>query len=50
MTKLKFATIGAAFFALSACANTIQGAGQDTANAVNATQQAAGNVANAATN
>lgn len=30
------------------CANTIRGAGADTANAVNATQQAGNNVARAA--
>jgi entericidin B len=33
---------------LGACANTIRGAGADTANAVNATQQAGSNVNRAA--
>ena len=33
---------------LSACGNTIRGVGQDTANAVDATQQAGRNVENAA--
>jgi entericidin B len=38
----------AALLALSACGNTIRGMGQDTANAVDATQDAGNNVANAA--
>ncbi|MFZ2100182.1 MAG: entericidin, partial [Oricola sp.] len=33
---------------ISACANTIRGLGQDTANTVNATQAAGNTVANAA--
>jgi entericidin B len=38
----------AALLALSACGNTIRGMGRDTANAVDATQDAGNNVANAA--
>ena len=38
----------AAVISLSACANTIRGAGQDTANAVDATQQAGRNIDRAA--
>jgi entericidin B len=38
----------AALLALSACGNTIRGVGRDTANAVDATQDAGNNVANAA--
>ena len=34
--------------AVSGCANTIRGVGQDTANAVDATQDAVGNVARSA--
>jgi predicted small secreted protein len=45
-------TAGAALiltvFALSSCGNTIRGMGQDTANTVDATQSAAGNVEGAA--
>ena len=37
-----------ALFVLSGCANTIRGAGQDTANAVDAAGDAAGNIADAA--
>ena len=46
---MRFARLVAAaglMIALAGCANTIQGVGQDTANAVDATQRAAGNVAN----
>ncbi|TCD16408.1 entericidin A/B family lipoprotein [Oricola cellulosilytica] len=42
------AILATALVALSACANTIRGLGQDTANAVNATQGAASNVVQAA--
>ena len=38
----------AALLALSACGNTIRGMGRDTANAVDATQDAGNNVADAA--
>ncbi|VTZ60925.1 conserved hypothetical protein [Sinorhizobium medicae] len=51
MTTKSIATIGAVLIALatlSSCANTIRGAGQDTANAVNATQGAGNRVARAA--
>ncbi|MFN3363666.1 entericidin [Allorhizobium sp. NPDC080224] len=45
-------TAGAALvltvFALSSCGNTIRGVGQDAANTVNATQDAAGRVEGAA--
>ena len=34
--------------AFGGCANTIRGVGQDTANAVNATQSAGNNIGNAA--
>ena len=37
-----------ALFATAACANTIRGMGQDTANTVNATQAAAGDVEDSA--
>ena len=40
----------AAVFALSACGNTIRGMGKDTANTVNATQNAGHRVGNAAAN
>ncbi|MCA1405335.1 entericidin domain-containing protein [Sinorhizobium chiapasense] len=51
MTTKTLATIGAVLLALatlSSCANTIRGMGQDTANAVNATQGAGHRVAKAA--
>lgn len=51
MTTKTLATIGVVLFALaslSSCANTIRGVGQDTANAVNATQGAGQRVAKAA--
>ena len=38
----------ASLIALSGCANTIRGAGQDTANSVDAAGDAAGNIADAA--
>ena len=38
----------AAALSLGACANTVRGIGQDAANTVNATQNAAENVATAA--
>lgn len=47
MNPIKLVTVAAILVALAGCANTIRGVGQDTANAVNATQQAAGNVAGA---
>ncbi|MCF3640902.1 entericidin [Rhizobium sp. TRM95111] len=46
MTKISI--VFAALLALSACGNTIRGMGQDTANAVDATQDAGNSVANAA--
>jgi predicted small secreted protein len=51
MTASKIATISAAciaLMALASCANTIRGMGRDTANAVNATQQAGHSVKKAA--
>ena len=47
MSRVIVATF-AALLALSGCANTIRGAGQDAANTVDAAGDAAGNVANAA--
>ncbi|MCR9123279.1 MAG: entericidin B signal peptide protein [Phyllobacteriaceae bacterium] len=47
MHIIKLATVAALMLALAGCANTIRGVGQDTANTVDATQQAAGNVAGA---
>ncbi|MFZ2103656.1 MAG: entericidin [Oricola sp.] len=44
----KTAFILAAVLSISACANTIRGLGQDTANTVNATQAAGAKVVNAA--
>jgi entericidin B len=46
MTRISI--VLAALLALSACGNTIRGVGRDTANAVDATQDAGNNVANAA--
>ena len=46
MTRISI--VLAALLALSACGNTIRGMGRDTANAVDATQDAGNNVANAA--
>ena len=46
MRRIELAFAVALVVALAGCANTIQGIGQDTANAVDATQRAAGNVAN----
>lgn len=37
-----------AVFALSSCGNTVRGMGRDTANTINATQDAANNVGKAA--
>ena len=51
MTSRKIALAAvliASTFALASCGNTIRGMGQDTANAVDATQQAGRNVENAA--
>jgi predicted small secreted protein len=51
MTNSHHAKAIAAIFAvlvLSSCGNTIRGAGQDAANAVNATEDAARNVKDAA--
>lgn len=51
MTAKTVTVIAALFvtaFALSSCGNTIRGVGQDTANAVDATQDAGNNVADAA--
>ena len=51
MRTKTFAAIGAVLMALttlSSCANTIRGMGQDTANAVNATQSAGHRVAKSA--
>ncbi|PTM95403.1 entericidin domain-containing protein [Mycoplana dimorpha] len=46
VTRISFAL--AALVLLSACANTIRGIGQDTANTVNATENAGKRVAHAA--
>ncbi len=51
MTVKTLATIGLALMAvttLASCGNTIRGMGQDTANAVNATEDAGRRVARAA--
>lgn len=51
MNPKLIAKIGVAVIALvslTACGNTIRGMGRDTANAVNATQSAGNDVANAA--
>jgi len=45
---LSIGLIAGSIIALSGCANTIRGVGQDTANTVNATQNAARRTANAA--
>lgn len=47
MNITSLAMLAAMILAITGCANTIRGVGQDTANAVDATQQAAGNVAGA---
>ncbi|KXF75983.1 entericidin [Paramesorhizobium deserti] len=47
-TTTTLAAIAAVLLTLSACANTIRGAGRDTANAVNATQSAGQDVDSAA--
>lgn len=44
----KISIVLAALLALSACGNTIRGVGRDTANAVNATQDAGRSVERAA--
>lgn len=44
----KISIVLAAFLALSACGNTIRGMGRDTANAVDATQDAGRSVERAA--
>lgn len=51
MKLTRLSTVAALLFTAAlatGCANTIRGAGQDTANAVNATQQAGNNIAAAA--
>lgn len=51
MSARSLLTVGAVLLSVVAfggCANTIRGAGQDTANAVNATQAAGNKVGNAA--
>lgn len=51
MSTKSLLTLGAVLLSVVAfggCANTIRGAGQDTANAVNATQAAGNKVGNAA--
>ena len=49
MTNLtRISIVLAALLALSACGNTIRGMGKDTANAVDATQDAGRSVENAA--
>jgi entericidin B len=51
MTVTRLSTVAALLFAAAlttGCANTIRGMGSDTANAVNATQQAGSSVAAAA--
>jgi entericidin B len=47
-TQFTLIAIAAVALSLSGCANTIRGVGADTANAVNATQSAGQNVAQAA--
>jgi len=47
-TTTTFAVLAAVLLSLSACANTIRGMGRDTANAVNATQNAGQDVDRAA--
>lgn len=48
MTRVSLIAALVAALTLSACANTIRGAGRDAANAVDATQSAADNVVDAA--
>lgn len=48
--KISLVAVAAVALSLSACANTIRGVGADTANAVDATQNAGQNVEQAATN
>ncbi|MCM5555820.1 entericidin [Pleomorphomonas sp. NRK KF1] len=45
---LSIGVVALSVVAFGGCANTIRGAGQDTANAVNATQAAGNNIGNAA--
>lgn len=45
-TPTKIAAALLAVLMLASCANTIRGAGRDTSNAVNATEDAANDVAN----
>ncbi|CAI9403311.1 hypothetical protein ANOBCDAF_01088 [Pleomorphomonas sp. T1.2MG-36] len=45
---LSIGVVALSVVAFGGCANTIRGAGQDTANAVNATQSAGNNIGNAA--
>ncbi|MDR6756473.1 putative small secreted protein [Mycoplana sp. BE70] len=47
-TMTKICVVLATLLTLSACANTIRGMGQDTANTVNATENAGKRVAHAA--
>ena len=47
MNHLRAVTLAAILVALAGCANTIEGIGEDTASAVDATQQAAEDVAGA---
>ncbi|WFU10874.1 entericidin [Rhizobium sp. CB3090] len=49
-TLTKIATACAVLMVLASCANTIRGIGRDTANAVNATEDAGHKVKKAATN
>jgi predicted small secreted protein len=48
MTMAKVAAVLSILIALSSCGNTIRGVGKDTANAVNATQDAGRSVNRAA--
>ncbi len=45
MNRFSIVILVLAAFGLAACANTIRGVGQDTANTVNATKSAGSNVA-----
>lgn len=47
-TRISLVAVIIALVGLAGCSNTIRGAGQDTANAVDATQDAGRNVAGAA--
>lgn len=48
MIRLSHVALVMAILGLAGCSNTIRGVGQDTANAVDATQDAGRNVASAA--